>query len=612
MRRAALAGTPAAVVVSLLALAYVAPYAYATLSADGLRDLLASHAIAHGERFPLVGPLINNAFHLGPAWLYVQAVPLLLGGSAVATMLFVGALAGMKFPLAYRCGAAIGSPTLGVAFAAALALPTVNVFQWLQTMHTNVVESALLLSFACALRWRAGGSARWLYAAALALGLAVQFHPTAFYYLPLLLAWSLADRGTPLAARGVRAIVALAVASVWFWPAIAVDVAAMGRDVAVNASRIGEAAGHATAADVRSVAATMFARLPYAIGETYLAGSPWSRSIWLALLALIATATLAGLAVLIARGERRRQRAALVALALFVPAIAIASSLRSFASFYTLYFALPPIAFVAAAGLATLLEARSRALRTGGVLGLAAIAGASAIVSAGAIGQGRDAFVRSTFAAMGDLRHAQARTINASTEPAALRDALGRFFCRHGAPFTLHGDLAYQVAGSFSLDTLLACGERRQPIIAGAEPRLPDVQLYGLTRGLLEALGRAPEQWIGSMGIGNPVVVAHPARGRPADAEFHYFDLVHDRAAYAPLRLRFETPPAAVVAVYNLKPFDGRLDIESAAAAGAPATLALETFDARFYVAPAAPSANVAWAIDLATDVPQWIDVFAF
>src|SRR5438067_2634056 len=62
---------PASLAFGLIAFmmaAYAAGYAWSTPSADTADELLRAYEIRHGNAYPLEGPFLGNALHLGPMW----------------------------------------------------------------------------------------------------------------------------------------------------------------------------------------------------------------------------------------------------------------------------------------------------------------------------------------------------------------------------------------------------------------------------------------------------------------------------------------------------------------------------------------------------------------
>ncbi len=180
--RAAMARTRARSDIALLLalwLIYLLPFTEALPFIDGIRDLQFALDIASGESWPLVGPVFANRFHLGPFGYYLQALPLVLGFPLSSVPMFLGALAGSKFFLAYGFGRDWIDRRYGLLFAAALALPGWSGLDFLNTTTPMLVPALLLAAAWSTLRFARGHSVWALFGAALASSLALQSHPSA-------------------------------------------------------------------------------------------------------------------------------------------------------------------------------------------------------------------------------------------------------------------------------------------------------------------------------------------------------------------------------------------------------------------------------------------------
>lgn len=158
---------------------------YSAVHLDVARDVFTALRIARGESLPLLGPLLASVFHLGPAWYYALALPLLGGGGWLAAMLFVGAVAALQFPLAYLAGKALHSRAAGLAWALLLLLPTWSFFEWVFPLHTRWTAPAMLAGLLCALRFARGGKRRYAFGVGLAVALALHAHPSSLGLAPL-------------------------------------------------------------------------------------------------------------------------------------------------------------------------------------------------------------------------------------------------------------------------------------------------------------------------------------------------------------------------------------------------------------------------------------------
>ena len=197
------------IVLALMAL-YAAGYAYITFVTDTARDVGTGWRIAHGEELPLLGPYIGGRWKLGPIWFYVLAALVALGRSLTAVSLGVGALAALKLCFAYALGRRLHGRTLGLAWAALLALPGWGSIEQVVFTHFNLVEAAVLGTLLAAHRaWLAPSAARFALVG-LAFSLAMHAHPTALVAAPVVvLAWWAARPGG--AAQRLRAAAAIVI-----------------------------------------------------------------------------------------------------------------------------------------------------------------------------------------------------------------------------------------------------------------------------------------------------------------------------------------------------------------------------------------------------------------
>jgi hypothetical protein len=85
---------------------------------DTARDIFYAWQLADGRQFPLEGPVFGAALHGGPVWFYVLAIPLLVTPGWLGLNLWVGLLTGMKYALAYACGARLAGRNFGLLWPA--------------------------------------------------------------------------------------------------------------------------------------------------------------------------------------------------------------------------------------------------------------------------------------------------------------------------------------------------------------------------------------------------------------------------------------------------------------------------------------------------------------
>lgn len=150
----------------------------AVSSSDTNRDVFMAQQIASGQWFPLLGPAINGMVHLGPLWFYLLAPALWLWPNAAAVTAAMGAISSLQFALGYSLGRRLASPTEGILFALALALPSWGVTAFGSLTHPIMVMPSLLLGAWMALRYRERPGHWRAFALGLALMLMCAAHPT--------------------------------------------------------------------------------------------------------------------------------------------------------------------------------------------------------------------------------------------------------------------------------------------------------------------------------------------------------------------------------------------------------------------------------------------------
>src|SRR2546427_422635 len=75
--------------VAFLMAAYTAGYAWSAPTADTADELLRAYEIRHGIAYPLEGPFLGGAFHFGPMWFYLTALPLWISHDWLAVAIHV-------------------------------------------------------------------------------------------------------------------------------------------------------------------------------------------------------------------------------------------------------------------------------------------------------------------------------------------------------------------------------------------------------------------------------------------------------------------------------------------------------------------------------------------
>ena len=155
------------------------------LLVDGSRDLAQAWKIVSGEELPLQGPLFGGAFHLGPLYFYLVALPLALWGTATAVIVFLSLLTLLGVGLAYKLGQLLFGREVGAAFALLLAGDFLTCLSSVQIGNSDLIVTATL-AVLCAL---SGAVVQrkpcFLLWALVAGAVAVQIHPVTLTLLPL-------------------------------------------------------------------------------------------------------------------------------------------------------------------------------------------------------------------------------------------------------------------------------------------------------------------------------------------------------------------------------------------------------------------------------------------
>lgn len=480
--------------VAAIALAHVAAAPFAGLHLDLARDLFVAQEIVAGRALPMHGPLLAQAFQLGPVWFHAQALVLALTGSLAATATALVAVNSLKIPLAYRLGTRLAGPWTGLLWAALIALPGWHSLMTVFGLHPGLVEPlALACLLACLRLVRQGGRASLAFAL-LALSLAVNAHPTAlvlavFVAAAVALRWRAHGPDLPGLALGVG------LAALPWLPLLlaageggGVGAGGIPGIVAAQLRQLGE-----LPARLAGLAQAQVLGLPY--GLRTLGGLPGAAATGCAILV---AALLAVLAVRSAPQWRRRAAWA-TAGALLVSAAGLVA-MRDTLPYYHLgafWVVLSGALAVACAGAAT--AGAGAGKRLVGALAVLALALAT-LASAGIVRQQRDGAWPLAFTPMFDLFGAASQPAPRPflMPPVQALDRLGRSWCRRGAR-SAHGPLGNHLFLGYGIEWRRAgCAV---PVAGGGDP------------GLL-ALPRHMARTAGDAGAGERVgsVVEYPIR----------------------------------------------------------------------------------------------------
>jgi hypothetical protein len=490
------------VLIALTAI-YTGSYAFSIAIPDSTRDIYIARAISVGESFPLEGPVLGDSIHGGPVWFYLLAIPLWFYQSWLVAALFAGAIAGLKYLLAYVCGGHLVDRRFGLLWASALALPGWQTIEQIAFTNANVAQTCILASLYFGIRMHQQPSLSRAFVLGIAGGLAFHGHPTTLPVIPLSLALAIAV--SPPHRRTTAALGFLAGCITPFTPYLASQLLHGFPDFATGMGYVQTKIGLRQIANafaiVRSTAfdgPTLIARYVIGVEEPLL---------W-AVKTVVTCFVVAMLVATLWAARRAEGRATLwfvAAVAIFAACIAY---LRPTTPVYFAYVLIPAQAAVLALGVHVLSRgaAGTTWVSAFAVLALSLHALVTWRIGA-AISQG-----------VGTLPDVGNIVSNASSEtstnvwfPSYAHDASGLFLCRQGDRSAVHGPLAFVTDLNLGVDSLIRCG------------RITDVQLsgtgdsdrahwVGMPKSFWSAARLRPSCWIGPLGL-----VEASSRLAPAD-----------------------------------------------------------------------------------------------
>jgi hypothetical protein len=588
------------VVLALMACA-VLPFREATLLPDTVRDLGASLRLARGQDWPLVGPAINFGPPLGPAWVWLQAVPLLFSKSLAAVSLYVATVASLKYWLLYRLGREWNGPRLGIAIAVSAAFPSLAVYQWHMMFHPNWVESAIAAALLVALLAARRRSVTLWYVACVVLGLAVQLHPTAIFYLPVvMLALRRIERNR--ARYLIHALGATLAIAVWFAPLAFLERVDQGKGIGAVASGIEAGLRTFRFIDLATVLRTAYFEIPLSIGDTYAPYAGVPRLAWRLLLACASLGMGAGALAIMAAGSKRTRLTAAAILCALAVAWMVVCAVRTYTPFYLCYFLLPMSASLMGLALDRAMSSSSPLIRLSGTASVVATVACAAIASIGAVRMAHTGEITSRLPLMGDLRHPEPGTLRARLAGVAARDEIAGYLCRHGGEVAVHGDLAFALAASTNLDIELHCPGRTEVSIMGSGGWTI------LSNAEASRLGRKSALAFRGLLL-FPVTAAYPpGNARPIERTWYQFDELHDARPMTHFAADFSTAPGEAVMVLRIKP-SARWENFRISHNGVAAQPVSSTWDSQVYVG--AQGRND-WHVEFDSNAPHWVDIHAF
>ena len=281
-------------------------------------------SIAGGEAWPLQGPILAGAIHAGPVWYYLFALPFLVATTVLPALLFIGALAALKIPLAYLIGARFVDRPTGLLWALLLVLPGWGTFEGVLPLHPSLVATCTLGFVWLVLLYARDGRPLHLCAAGFVFALALHAHPSTFGLAFLLLATMVYRHRSASRPWPTYAMLAAAIC-VPFVPYVLFQVDAGFPDLSGAANYLSEQRNLGSIEYLPGVLVGVFATGPATVVDNFAAGIGKAPSIVIGVYGFIYAAAIFGLMVSMVTGKRR---AAIVAMtAAFI--VLLRRSLRS-------------------------------------------------------------------------------------------------------------------------------------------------------------------------------------------------------------------------------------------------------------------------------------------
>jgi hypothetical protein len=585
--------------VGFLMLAYTAGYAFSTSHTDTADELMRAYEIRHALAYPLQGPFLGNAIHLGPVWFYLVALPFWIWQSWLAAALFIGLVCSLKFPLAYHCGRRMVDADFGALWAVCMFVPGFASLEPLLFLNPNAVAAAALLVLALALRIIEKPASAWLwFALGLALALALHVHPTSAPVVVLLVPAALAV----LRRREPWRVRTIALAGGAVLPFLPYFASQLGNSFADFATASSYMSGEVSLRNIVNAPAVVFdyvAAGPRLVARYLLHWGDASAMV----LVLVALGAFAH--SLVALGDQRTRRA----FALFVGSLVLfaawAACMRQTTPFQFTWILGPAVAAVVALGFWAL-SRRSRWQWTAcAVIAVALPLNTYAIArTARTVQDGEGVLPSRVLDIKGRIPAIEFHDV---WFPAIGHARLGALLCQPGK-LSLHGHLAYVVDKDLALDTLFVCGRRAHLSLVGSA----GTHYAGMTRRFWAALRETPPCLIGSLGITRsvtPLVV----RDALAIADgSRYLPRIAARGAPSEQTIAVVAPAGAAVLVTNVLGEYERFRVLGAHVEGRVAAPVAQNDLSALFVAPKTPARHeVAWTFDIATTNLASVDVVA-
>jgi hypothetical protein len=569
---------------------------------DTARDVYFAWQIASGGSYALEGPVLAGVLHSGPLWFYILALPLFFTSSWAVLSLWVGLLTGLKYLLAYACGARLGNRQLGLIWACLLALPNWTGILYLIFSHTNLVETTMLFGFYCLIRWQAGET-RWFIGVCLAVSLAFHAHPTTLTFglavAPLVI-WERIKKKLPWSVL----LVAVAVALLPWVPYLLSQYAQAWPDFHRSTEYAASLDYWQNFLGVFSIARGTFFDAPFLMLKGFLGLDGLALGLLSAVLYGIFAVGI-GLAIYTAWQQNEWQLPGIL-LGFTVFSLVLVAMIRPITMYYMILVLYPTWCGLAALGWSQFGEPwKTRISYLASALAFLFL-GSFAFASYNDSKTGHATIP--TTALLNVRSFAPLDFTDGVVFPAWARTDMAKFICAHDRPVNFHGLASLILEQSYALESRMRCPEQ-QVYVGGTGP---GPHYLGVNERDAATLGLTGAQRAGPLYFVKPRRVFGPAEPLlvPEGAEYPPRPYMFGESQL--LQHQFETSTDEMLVINNLYQFWMPREI-TVLFNGQPATPVLQTTLQEYYACRGCqPGEKANWSVTISAPYPEFVEVVIF
>jgi hypothetical protein len=600
------------IAIGVLMLSHIACAVMASnASSDTNRDIFFAQQIASGALFPLTGPAINGALHLGPLWYYLLAPIFLVLPSASAITGFVAAIGASQYALAYRLGQRYANAHAGILFVFALALPSFMDVQLGWLTHTVAIVPSLMLGVFAAANYRESPTPRRAIWVGLALTFMLCAHPTLAMLGGLLAMWcGMRTRTTP--ARFGHALIVLGLIGLSLLPMIFDQWRHGFADASTASAYIDNDWSVPSLVKGAVLIGAVLENGPRYVSRFWLELSPAAMRPLVVLYALIIVAAGIGLGVRLLRDKARRGLIGLL-LALALAQATFVCAIRGIQPPWMVFALWSILAALIALGLEWIggTSRLARVLVTASLLATSIWSIAVWVHFASAPQKLVDIKASSGKRGSYDVRDYEKAKLEIPMPRLPYRQYLpiARPLCD---PVNLYGHYAHFVDITYTVGALQRCGGRTD-IRFGGMPESGRTSWFGLQEDVWRKIGLRPKEQIGVLGIAAPVAVWHSPRALTPVLPLlnNYPRELHDKTSR--FTVEGDAAPDEAVAIAHRAMRYGAFTVLMAKVDGESVAPRHEDLVSRVFLAPASLGSRgkVHWQFEIEA-MPDYVDVLTF